>query len=227
MKTHIFALVLALFTFPASAEFKAGHSYLIQNSRPELNDQIVTIDEVYDDGALIFTFNFQKYRVSKSDRKKILYPEANCIKSEKTELCKGDLATYMHNDMKIGVFEWPIEKVFVNGKVLIDGILVDESIVKKKLEKCSDIRPEYCLGDKVICTNPNVCGAVEGEIEGVYSDGQVRVRENFFFRKSVNVKGLAKRIESSKDVSSNRDPKHSSGTGNGNAQDVITIQPAY
>lgn len=172
---------------------------IIQNSTQELDDEVVVVTDVFDDGSVrIKRQNGSTNFVNAKNLAATLSPEVGCGDSHGEQICKGDMIFYPVRTSSMEIPEAKAAFIFKNGSVVVrdGGEFVFELKQVGKARACSPQRESICVGDYVYAESfrEDQKFPFEGPVEKIYTHGVVIVRVNDRWRYPIDVAAVKERI---------------------------------
>jgi hypothetical protein len=178
---------------------KPGDRFIVQNSVHELDDEVVVVQDVFEDGSLrVKRGNGKRAFVRAQNLAATLSPEIDCGDSFGEKICRGDVVFYPVRSSSLEIPKAKVTYVFANGSVVVqDGAEFVFNLPQVgKLAKCSPQRESICVGDYVYAESfrKDEKFTFEGDVEEAYTNGVVLVKVNGRWRYPIDVTAVKERI---------------------------------
>ena len=178
---------------------KPGDRFIIQNSVHELDDEVVTVQDIFEDGSVrVKRGNGKRAFVRAQNLAATLSPEVNCGDSYGEKICRDDVVFYPVRSTCVDIPKAKVTYVYANGSVVVqDGAEFVFNLQQVgKPTKCSPQRESICAGDYVYAESfrNNEKFIFEGVVEEPYTNGVVLVRVGGRWRYPIDVNAVKKRI---------------------------------
>jgi len=161
---------------------KPGDKLIVQNSTYDMNDEVVTIIDKFEDGSVrLKRPNGHLVFVRAPNLAATLSPEVECGESHGSQICKGETVFYPVRSASLALPEDEVVHIFENRSVVVkDGggqFILDLNQVGKR-SQCSPQKDSICTGVYVHAEayRGDTKFEFEGKVEATYSNGVALVR---------------------------------------------------